>query len=64
MFIPLTNLQEGSSIPLNPVIDNRDGDLEIALSEILWYPAWINIGKEFDNHLFHYKGRRSMTFLQ
>jgi hypothetical protein len=58
MYITLSNIQVDADasecVPLNPIIDNRDGDLEIVLCEILYYPAWVNISKELDNNKFLY----------
>jgi hypothetical protein len=54
MYITLSNIQNVESVPLNPVIDNREGDFEIALSEILYYPNWVNIST--GNNIFRYAG--------
>lgn len=54
MFITLSNVQHGEPIELNPVLDNREGGMEVALSEILYYPAWVNIAASLGNNMFHY----------
>jgi hypothetical protein len=57
MYITLSNIQNGECVPLNPVLDNREGTLEVALSEILYYPAWVNISTELRNNIFQYDGK-------
>lgn len=42
------------NIPLNPVIDNREGDYEISLAEILYYNRWMNISDDLANNNFWY----------
>jgi hypothetical protein len=58
MYITLSNIQNGSFIPLDPVLDNREGNFEIALSEILYTPAWANISADYENNVFTYAGKR------
>ena len=55
MFVTLSNIQNGECVPLIPVLDNQDGRYEIALSEILYYPKWVNIST--GNNIFHYAGK-------
>lgn len=43
MFVTLTNIQNGFSSELPQALDNRHGCLKIALREITFYPAWVNI---------------------
>lgn len=52
--------QEQETTPLNPALNNRDRDLEMALSEILYYPAWVNISKELGNNWFQL-GKQKIT---
>jgi hypothetical protein len=52
MFITLSDIKNGECVLLNPVIDNRDRSYQIALSEILYYPDWVNISG--DNNYFNY----------
>jgi hypothetical protein len=54
MFITLSNIQNDGPTDLNPILDNREGDMEVALTEILYYPAWMNIGEALGNNMFHY----------
>lgn len=55
MFITVSNIQNGEYVPQDPVIDNREGNLEIALSEMLYYPKWANISEELENNVFKYE---------
>lgn len=54
MFITLSNVQHGEPTLLNPILDNREDGMEIALSEILYYPAWENIAESLGNAIFRY----------
>jgi hypothetical protein len=54
MYITLSNIQNGERVPLNPVIDNREGDFKISLTEIIYYPAWSNVSADLGNNTFNY----------
>ena len=54
MYITLSNIGNGNFIPLDPAIDTQE-DLEIALSEILYYPIWSNFSASLGNNKFSYK---------
>lgn len=41
-------------MPLDPVIDYRDGGFEISLAEILYYNRWVNISEAQGNNKFRY----------
>lgn len=52
--ITLFNIQNGDYLPLNPVIDNCDGDYKVSLVEILYYNKWVNISSALGNNRFRY----------
>jgi hypothetical protein len=54
MYITLSNIQNGECVPVNPVINNMEGNFEIALHEITYYPSWSNISSELHNNTFYY----------
>lgn len=60
MYITLSNITNRKATPLNPALDNGDGDLEIVLSEIL-YLAWMNISNKLHNDWFLHGKQKNIT---
>lgn len=41
-------------MPIDPVIDNREGSYEISLAKIVYYNGWVNISEALRNNKFRY----------
>ena len=52
MYITISNFKNGETIDFLRAIDNRHGNLEVALCEFLYYPQWFNISSELENNKF------------
>jgi hypothetical protein len=49
MYVTLTDIQNGGIVPLQYPLDNSQGELEVALCEIVYYPRWVNISPALGN---------------
>ena len=56
MYLTISNFKNGETIEFLRAIDNRAGNLKVALCEFLYYPQWFNISAELENNKFRVNG--------
>ena len=46
MFYTLTNVQDGTAVPLQQPINNQNGNLRVGLRSITYTIGWFNVGSQ------------------
>ena len=56
MYVTLTDIQNGEAVALSRLIENEQGEFEVALCDLTYSPLWYNISDKLGNNLIHVQG--------
>ena len=50
MYVTLTDIQNGEAVALSRLIENEQGEFEVALCDLTYSPLWYNISDKLGNN--------------